>query len=241
VTAQAAGFDCNDSSANYHPYADESDCTDPNDYNCDGSVGFADEDADGWAACAECDDSRADTNPDAPEIWYDGIDQDCDGSSDYDADQDGYDFIQWGGDDCDDEEPGINPGVEETPYDGIDQDCDGADLTDVDGDGYDGSEAGGEDCDDTDADIHPGADDLEWDGIDQDCDGEDGPGEGPDNDDTGDGLDTGEDLNEGDLKAGGCGRCSSGPNPAGALPLWLFALAWVGGRTRRSENSGPRL
>ena len=240
VTAQAAGFDCNDSSADYHPYADEEDCTDPNDYNCDGSVGYADEDADGWAACAECDDSRADTNPDAPEVWYDGFDQNCDGSSDYDADQDGYDFVQWGGDDCDDEEPGINPGAEETPYDGIDQDCDGADLTDVDGDGYDGSEAGGEDCNDTDADIHPDADDLEWDGIDQDCDGEDGPGESPDNDDTGDGLDTGEDLTEGNLKAGGCG-CSSGPNPAGTLPLWLLALAWVGGRTRRSENSGPRL
>ena len=241
VTAQSAGFDCNDNSADFHPYADESDCTDPNDYNCDGSVGFADEDADGWAACSECDDSRADTNPAASEIWYDGIDQDCDGASDYDADQDGYDFVQWGGDDCDDADPTIHPDVEDTPYDGIDQDCDGADLTDVDGDGYDGSDAGGDDCDDTDADIHPGADDLEWDGIDQDCNGEDGPGEGPDTDDTGDGLDTGEGLDKGEIKAGGCGRCSSGPNPANTLPLWLFALAWVGGRTRRSQNSGAGL
>jgi len=232
VAAQAAGFDCNDNSADYHPYADESDCTDPNDYNCDGSVGYADEDADGWAACAECDDSRADTNPAAPEVWYDGIDQDCDGSSDYDADQDGHNSIQWGGEDCDDEDPAIHPEQVETPYDGMDQDCDGVDLTDVDGDGFDGSEAGGEDCDDTDADIHPDAEDLEWDGIDQDCDGEDGPGEGPDTGDTGNNLDTGNDLSGGDLKAGGCG-CTSSPDPATTLPLWLLALAWIGGRTRR--------
>ena len=33
--------------------ADESDCTDPNDYNCDGSVAYADADADGWAACED--------------------------------------------------------------------------------------------------------------------------------------------------------------------------------------------
>ena len=32
--------DCDDSSGAFHPGAAESDCTDPADYNCDGSVGY---------------------------------------------------------------------------------------------------------------------------------------------------------------------------------------------------------
>ena len=37
----ADSTDCDDTSALYHPGTTESDCTDPNDYNCDGSVGYA--------------------------------------------------------------------------------------------------------------------------------------------------------------------------------------------------------
>ena len=44
------GGDCNDSDPKYHPDAPE-DCSDPNDYNCDGSVGYADNDGDGVPAC----------------------------------------------------------------------------------------------------------------------------------------------------------------------------------------------
>ncbi len=48
--------DCVDTDANFHPSAPEIDCTDPNDYNCDGSTGYADADKDGVAACVDCND-----------------------------------------------------------------------------------------------------------------------------------------------------------------------------------------
>ena len=41
--------DCNDGSDLFHPGASEDDCEDPNDYNCDGSVGYEDADGDGPA------------------------------------------------------------------------------------------------------------------------------------------------------------------------------------------------
>ena len=93
-----------------------------------GAVSAASVDADGdvFNVCDECDDSNADVQPYATEVYYDGIDQNCDGLSDYDADLDGY--LAYGyrsGDDCDDENPDINPGAEEIKGDFIDQDCDG--------------------------------------------------------------------------------------------------------------------
>ena len=73
--------DCDDTSASYHPNAREDDCEDARDYNCDGSVGYDDEDGDGFAACADCDDGDAGRYPDADELC-DDIDQDCDDSVD---------------------------------------------------------------------------------------------------------------------------------------------------------------
>ena len=48
--------DCDDNDPAFNPGAAEEDCADINDYNCDGSVGYADADQDGYAACQECDD-----------------------------------------------------------------------------------------------------------------------------------------------------------------------------------------
>ena len=139
--------DCDDANTAYHPGADESDCTDPNDYNCDGSVGYADADADGYPACEDCNDGDAAVNPDADEVC-DGQDNDCDGTSDND---DALDALAWYADvdvdtygdaavsttaceqpegyvedatDCDDAVYEVNPGATEYCND-IDDDCDG--------------------------------------------------------------------------------------------------------------------
>ncbi len=144
--------DCQDTSALYHPGAEEADCADPNDYNCDGSVGFEDADSDGFAACQECDDADPDVNPDAAEVC-DGIDDDCDGTIDQDAvdaetwyadfDGDGYSdlesavadceppagFQEATDDDCDDGDIAVHPGADDIPDDGVDQDCSGSDET----------------------------------------------------------------------------------------------------------------
>jgi|GEM_PF-1601615 len=138
------------------------------------AVQVVDADGDGRAASlVDCDDADASTYVGAPEVPYDGIDQDCDGSDLVDADGDGFDGSAAGGDDCDDADPATNPAGVEVPYDGIDQDCDGGDFVDVDGDGADSWEVGGPDCDDGDAGIGPGMEDIPYDGIDQDCDGDD--------------------------------------------------------------------
>ena len=143
----AAGEDCDDSDAAIHPDAAEEDCTDPTDYNCDGSVGYADADGDGYAACEECDDTVATINPAGVEVCNDA-DDNCDGTVDEgatdasswytDADEDGF------GDkaatavlacsqptgavatntDCDDTAATTNPDADEV-CDEADNDCDG--------------------------------------------------------------------------------------------------------------------
>ncbi len=139
--------DCDDGDPSYNPGASEDDCTDPNDYNCDGSVGWADEDGDGWAACEDCDDTDAGANPDQDEVC-DGADNDCDGSVDeddavdapswyIDYDGDGYGSRSYAlqaceqpsgyvasSSDCDDTDPSAHPGGSEV-CDGADNDCDG--------------------------------------------------------------------------------------------------------------------
>ncbi|MDP2305619.1 MAG: MopE-related protein [Pseudomonadota bacterium] len=138
--------DCNDSDAAYNPTAAERDCTDPNDYNCDGSVLYADADGDGTAACVDCDDEDARAFPGAPEVCNDR-DDDCDGAIDLDA----VDAISW--------------------Y--ADADADGAGDTESTMMACAiplGFVATGGDCDDTDAGAVPGGDEL-CDGTDNDCNG----------------------------------------------------------------------
>ncbi|MDP2309062.1 MAG: putative metal-binding motif-containing protein [Pseudomonadota bacterium] len=185
----SAGGDCDDDDGSYHPGAEESDCADPNDYNCDGSVAYEDADEDGWAACTDCDDSSATVNPDAPEACND-LDDDCDGSVDddaadatawyTDADLDGHgdpatavvactapeDAVAVGGD-CDDSSPLFHPGADESDCeDPSDYNCDGSVASaDADGDGF----AACEDCDDGAAAVNPAGVES-CNGVDDDCD-----------------------------------------------------------------------
>jgi hypothetical protein len=151
------------------------------------AVTITDEDGDGYDAIAaggdDCDDEStgsteaATVHPGAEEVWYDGIDENCDGLNDYDQDADGYDAetddheVSEGMADCNDRDTSFHPGAEDTPYDNRDSNCDGADDWDYDGDGYESLAYGrGSDCDDFDARVNKnGIENL--DGKDDDCDG----------------------------------------------------------------------
>ena len=181
----------------------------------------------------DCDDDAEAINPAAAEVWYDGVDDNCD-ENDCDADGDGYDVD--GQDlgvceteECNDGDAGIypDPSIPEVWYNGVDENCDGNDG-DQDGDGYWYAEydvlveaAGGEpleiptgyegDCWDDPADtpadytvvsgsdaqgntlswtqptseeVYPDAEDTWYDGVDSDC------SDGSDFDADSDGFDT---------------------------------------------------
>ena len=131
--------------------------------------------------------------PDAEDEWYDGIDANCAGDSDYDADGDGFDSSMHEqldgsyGEDCNDEDLDINPNAEDIPLDAIDSDCNGKEICyeDLDGDGVGtsiifeaespdcsdfGVSARNDDCDDTDPNISPEELEIAADGIDSNCD-----------------------------------------------------------------------
>ena len=179
--------DCDDNDATVSPSANEA-CTDAVDRNCDGSVGLADVDGDGVAACNDCDDQRKDVAPGAPELC-DGRDNDCDAQIDevaptwyVDLDGDthgsarmtavaceapnGFVAMQ---DDCDDLDASSHPAAPEL-CDGVDNDCNTTLLAgeaDADGDGFLGCDG---DCDDALATRSPLGLEL-CNGADDDCDG----------------------------------------------------------------------
>lgn len=133
-------------------------------------AGIVDIDGDGFTVLTDCDDNNFDINPDATEIWYDGVDQNCDGLNDFDQDQDGDDSVDYGGTDCDDMNNATSNDAS-TFY------------ADVDMDGW-GDEANSiiacvqppntvinpGDCDDTRDDVYPGAPGTQ-EGIDNNCNG----------------------------------------------------------------------
>ncbi|TNE91656.1 MAG: hypothetical protein EP330_04795 [Deltaproteobacteria bacterium] len=217
----AVAGDCDDSRADVNPGANE--FCDLVDHNCDGDLDFnavdmltyyIDSDGDGYgrdelstdqgcpgdapagtsATNDDCDDLDADVHPNAPDTWYDGVDSDCAGDSDFDQDGDGALYPD---EDCDDQNPSIRPGVAEL-CDGVDNDCDGTadevedvaafDLTyyyvDADSDGAGGGSpiascsptipsghvSNGGDCDDGNPAVNPGGTEV-CDGADNDCNG----------------------------------------------------------------------
>ncbi len=123
-------------------------------------------DGDGFSPPEDCDDADPASYPGAAEIPYDGVDQDCDGLDLTDADADGFDSQQVGGEDCDDQDASINPSAAEV-CDFTDNDCDGAiddgvePLTwyaDKDGDGHGDPVTGVESCEVLDDRVLDGID-----------------------------------------------------------------------------------
>ncbi|MDW8245730.1 MAG: MopE-related protein [Sandaracinaceae bacterium] len=91
----------------------------------------------------DCNDSRRDIHPAAPEVCGNRMDEDCDGMDDPCEDQDGDGFSPCAPGasprscDCNDQNPNVHPTAPDPCGDGVDTDCDGRDdLCDADCDGY---------------------------------------------------------------------------------------------------------
>ena len=149
-----------------------------------------DADGDGFGVETDCDDTNVTINPDAEEIWYDGIDQNCDQADDYDQDADGISVE----DDCDDLEAATGSKSNDEDCDGFvtEDDCDDTDpestslSEDADCDGV----LTADDCDDTDPESTEISEDADCDGVltADDCDDSDANLNNTDAD--GDGLST---------------------------------------------------
>jgi hypothetical protein len=185
--------DCDDANPAFHPNAAET-CEEAVDYNCDGSVGTVDADADGVAACDDCND--ADASVTLGDRWYPDADGDghgvdgervqaCEPPPGYSASKR----------DCDDTNAAVSPDAEEA-CNGFDDDCDervddddnhlaNGWHPDGDGDGF-GAEGRGTcttdtwwswvedatDCDDQDPAVNTAADEICENDRDDDCDGQ---------------------------------------------------------------------
>ena len=69
------GTDCDDTDAAVNPSVDA--------------------DTDGFNICDDCNDADDTIQPASEDEWFDGIDSDCAGNSDYDVDGDGYDSQEY--------------------------------------------------------------------------------------------------------------------------------------------------
>lgn len=203
-TGSLPSGDCSDLDADVHPGLTDT-WYDGDDTNCDGADDF-DADGDGYVPTeyaglattnveasgalpgGDCDDDESQVNPGITDSPYDGIDANCSGNEDFDADDDDAVPDQYvgratlyvagsgslDGGDCDDTDPLIGPGITEDYYNGTDDDCNPATVEfDQDGDGVPADEVSGgsPDCDDDNPDTFPGAVEFIGDAVDSDCDG----------------------------------------------------------------------
>ena len=184
----------------------------------------------------DCDDDNPSAHPGRTEVWYDDVDEDCSGGSDFDQDGDGYDRDE----ECDDLDASRFPNlaVDDPWYDRLDQNCDGNDG-DQDGDGYCNAgyvgiacRVGDGDCEDDPAviegavngfddvvagAINPGAAETWYDGVDANCGGEN------DFDQDADGFETADYLGSTGTVGADCNDTSAFVNP-GASDVWYDGL-----------------
>jgi hypothetical protein len=166
--------DCADLLPDVNPDAVEA-CNGLDD-DCDGRVddgfdrdgdGFQPEPCDCIEAGCDCADEDALIHPDAMELCHDNVDNDCDGTIDKNADQDGD---GWGTceNDCDDDNIHVSPGALEV-CNGRDDDCNDLidDPFDLDGDGM--ATCSG-DCLDSNPLVHLNQEEL-CDQLDNNCSG----------------------------------------------------------------------
>ena len=133
----------------------------------------ADRDRDGWCLPDDCNDAEPTVNPGLAEQCGDGLDNNCDGTTDEgcgcgDGDGDGACLP----DDCNDGNAAVHPGAAEVCGDGLDNNCaggvdEGCPCVDVDGDGS----CPPADCNDSDPAVHPASADVCGDGVDNNCNG----------------------------------------------------------------------
>ena len=81
-----------------------------------------DGDGDGFSSAVDCNDSAANIRPGAPEVFDNGVDENCDGRDNPNLDRDGDGFPQPG--DCDDGNAAVRPNALEIRGNPFDENCD---------------------------------------------------------------------------------------------------------------------
>ncbi|MEM6928786.1 MAG: putative metal-binding motif-containing protein, partial [Myxococcota bacterium] len=214
TAAQLGGPDCDDTDPDVAPDKPDapydgrdSDCARDNDFDLDGDGVMALVATPAAVAAyqaasgarfvpvyGDCDDDDPSIFPGSPEeVPYDGVDSDCAGDNDFDADGDGIERDSDCLDVADAALPGADPatvfpGADDVPYDGVDADCAGDNDFDADGDGFVRDEdvaaylqyestygldlgALPGDCDDDRSFVNPDGLERLGDLLDQNCDG----------------------------------------------------------------------
>ncbi len=81
-----------------------------------------DADGDGFNSTVDCDDTKPQVRPGAPELFENGVDEDCDGRDNVNLDRDGDGFARPV--DCDDNKKRIRPNAREIRGNRADENCD---------------------------------------------------------------------------------------------------------------------